>query len=195
MAICPSFRTRTKPATFKKFASCVALWLALSACAAAQSRFTQADVFGGYSHSSLQTGDFGFGSWTQLNGFHISLTLPHLVQGLGITAEASGSYSTPLEQYVYAFGPQYRWEISRLVLTAHGLYGKAQTRVRQAGSTFTEPSDRQRALLFGGEVDLPITNRFSWRVVQGDAVFAKEFGNSERNLRVSTGLVYSFGKH
>jgi hypothetical protein len=200
MATCLSFHAEAKSAVLKSFSALtrfslwVAVGLALSTAARAQSRFTQAEVFGGYSHLGMQTGDFGFGSWTQLNGFHVALSLPHIVKGLGATAEASGDYSTPIEQYLYAIGPQYKWEFSRFLVIAHGLYGKAQTRVRQPGSTFIEPSDRQRALIFGGEVDLPISKRFSWRILQGDAILTTAFGESQRNIRVSTGLIYMLGK-
>jgi len=189
-----------KPATMnfsalKRFSTWVAVIFALCASAAAQSRFKQGEVFVGYSHTGMQTGEFGFGSWTQLNGFQVALSLPHIVKGLGATAEASAGYSTPIEQYLYAVGPQYKFEFSRFLLIAHGLYGKAQTRVRQPGSTFVEASDRQRALICGGEVDYPITDRFSWRVLQGDAVLTTALGESQRNIRVATGLIYSFGKH
>jgi hypothetical protein len=143
----------------------------------------------------MPTGDLGLGSWTQMNGFAASVTIPHIIKGLGVTLDGSGNYSTPLEQYNYAVGAQYKWEFSRFNFIAHGLYGRSQTRLLTPGSTFLEPSDRRRALLFGGELDIPLTSRISWRALQGDYVVTSAFGNSMHSIRASTGLLYRFGKH
>jgi hypothetical protein len=169
---------------------------ALSGMAAAQSKLMPGiDVFGGYSHLTVPTNSLGFGSRTEMNGFNVSLSIPHIFQGLGVTVDGSGHYATALEQYNYALGPQYKWEFSRFRVIAHILYGRSQTRVLDVGSTFSGPSDRQRTLIFGGEIDIPITSRFWFRAVQPDYVRTSAFGNSLGSLRLSTGLVYSFGKH
>jgi hypothetical protein len=170
--------------------------LAFSGVSFAQSRFVPGiEVFGGYSHLSFPSGFLGFGDRTEMNGWQGALTIPHIVKGLGITGEASGDYATALEQFTYAVGPQYKWEAGRFDIIGHMLYGAAQTRVRNAGSTFAEASDRHRALVFGGEVDYPFSNRFSVRIVQADAVITNAFGSTQKNLRLSTGLIFSFAKH
>ncbi len=167
-----------------------------SRISAAQSKLIPSiEVFGGYSHLSFPSGFLGFGDRTQMNGWHGALTLPHLVKGLGITAEASGDYATSLEQFTYAVGPQYKWEAGPFDIVGHILYGGSQTRIRNAGSTFSEPSDRHRALVFGGEVDYPFSSRFSVRIVQADVVVTNAFGNTQDNIRLSTGLIFKFGKH
>ena len=61
------------------------------------------------------------------------ISLPHIYRGLGITVDGSGNYATVLEQYNYMIGPQYKWEFNRFRFIAHGLYGRAQTRLRQPG--------------------------------------------------------------
>ena len=175
---------------------CALAVLFLSSLASAQSKLVPGiEVFGGYSHLSFPSSGLGFSNWTQMNGWDVALTIPHIYQGLGITADASGDYSTALEQYNYMIGPQYKWEFSRFRFIAHGLYGRAQTRVRQPGSTFIEPSDRQRVVAFGGEVDVPISGRFSVRAVQADYLAASAFGSNRNSFRFSTGLIYKFGKH
>lgn len=172
------------------------LLLASSSLAGAQSKLIPGvEVFGGYSHLSFSSGGLGFDNWTQMNGWDAALTIPHIFRGMGITADASGDYSTALEQYNYFVGPQYKWEFNRFRFVAHGLYGRAQTRLRQPGSTFVEPSDRQRALAFGGEIDVPISDRFSFRAIQGDYLTASSFGSNRNSFRFSTGLIYKFGKH
>ncbi len=175
---------------------CALVVLAFSSFAAAQSKLIPGvEVFGGYSHLSLSSGGLGFANWNQMSGWDAAVTIPHIYRGLGITADASGDYSTALEQYNYMVGPQYKWEFSKFRFIAHGLYGRAQTRVRQPGSTFIEPSDRQRALAFGGEVDVPISDRFSVRAIQADYLAASAFGSNRNSFRFSTGLIYKFGKH
>ena len=176
---------------------CALVVFFFSSLTAAQSKslLPGIEVFGGYSHLSFPSSGLGFANWTQMNGGEVAVTLPHIYKGLGITADASADYSTALEQYNYFVGPQYKWEFSRFNFIAHGLFGRAQTRVRQPGSTFTEPSDRQRSIAFGGEVDVPITNRVSVRAVQADYLAEKAFGSNRNSFRVSTGLIFRFGKH
>ena len=201
MATCPSSdktisRVLNQISALTKFSLLALPLLASSAVAHAQSKWVPGiDVFGGYSHLTASTTDFGFGSHTEMNGFHVALSIPHIVKGLGLVAETSGNYATSLEQYNYSVGPQYRWDWNRFRFIGHLEYGKAQTRVRNIGSSFVEPSDRQRALLFGGEADISLTSRIWFRAVQVDLVRTTAFDNTLNELRVSTGLVYSFGKH
>lgn len=200
MAICQSSQKRDS-AHIKKFPLRIFLVqvfaiLLFSEVVAAQSKFLPTvEVFGGYSHLSLQTGALGLGNRKEAGGFDFALTIPHIFKDLGVTADVSGDYATTIKQYNFFVGPQYKWDLGRFNLIAHGLYGRSETRLEHPGSTFLAPSDRQRSLAFGGEVDLPIKSGFLWRIGQGDYVITSAFGNSEKNIRVSTGLIYRFGKH
>jgi hypothetical protein len=179
-----------------RFLAVVSAILLLSGVAGAQSKLLPGiEVFGGYSHLSFQSGGLGFRKWTQTSGWDAAISIPQIYKGLGITLDGSGDYATPLAQYNYLVGPQYKWEFSRFRFIAHGLYGRAQTRILHAGSTFIEASDRRRALAFGGEVDFPLGNRFSIRLVQADYLVTSAFGGTQDNLRLSTGLIVRFGKH
>lgn len=180
----------------KRFSAWAIAVLIYCGASSAQSKWIPGvEAFGGYSHLSFQSSELGFGNQTQMNGWEFALTIPHIVGGLGITGDVSGDYSTSLEQYIYALGPQYKWEVGRFDVIGHTLFGKAQTRVREAGSSFVEASDRHRALLFGGEVDLPLNDRFTWRMVQADYVVTSAFSGTQDNLRLSTGIILRFGKH
>jgi hypothetical protein len=182
--------------SFWKLSVCALVILFFSPLAYAQSKLIPGiEVFGGYSHLSFPSSGLGFRNWTQMNGWDVAVTLPHIYQGLGITADGSGNYSTALEQFNYMIGPQYKWEFNRFRFIGHVLYGRAQTRVRQPGSTFTEPSDRQRVIALGGEVDVPVSDRFSIRAVQADYLAASAFGSNGNSFRFSTGLILKFGKH
>ena len=189
MAVSPEF-------SVGRLSVCALIVIFFSSLASAQSKLIPGiEVFGGYSHLSFSSTGLGFSNSTQMNGWDVAVTIPHIYQGLGITADASGDYSTALEQYNYMIGPQYKWEFSRFRFIAHGLYGRAQTRVRQPGSTFSEPSDRQRVIALGGEVDVPVSDRFSIRAVQADYLAASAFGASRNSFRLATGLIVKFGKH
>lgn len=201
MATC-QFSSKSMPALLRKIrvltrCSILAIgFFSLVGSAQAQSKWLPGvEAFGGYSHLTMPTSQLGFGNRTEMNGFHVALSIPHIVKGLGVVIETSGHYATPLEQYSYAVGPQYKVEFNRFRFIAHGEYGKAQTRARNIGSTFVEPSDRQRALIFGGEVDIPVKMNWQFRIVQGDYVRTSAFGNALSEIRLSTGVVYSFGKH
>jgi hypothetical protein len=179
-----------------KLSLCALVVLFFCSLASAQSKLIPGiEVFGGYSHLTFSSSGLGFANSTEMNGWDIAVTLPHIYQGLGITADGSADYSTALEQYNYMIGPQYKWELTRFRFIAHVLYGRAQTRVREPGSTFTEPSDRQRVIALGGEVDVPLSNRFSIRAVQADYLAASAFGSNRNSFRFSTGLIVKFGKH
>jgi hypothetical protein len=187
----------TKFSVWKNFSICALTVFTFCSLASAQTKsiLPGIEVFGGYSHLSFSSSGLGFANWTQMNGWEVAISLPHIYRGLGITADASGDYATVLEQYNYLIGPQYKWEFNRFRFIAHGLYGRAQTRVRQPGSTFVEPSDRQRSLALGGEVDVPISDRISIRAVQADYLSTSAFGSNRNGFRISTGLIFRFGKH
>ena len=200
MATRRSFPTQTRTVVSHRCPALKVLLLVAgvicSTLASAQSKWVPGiEVFGGYSHLTFQSGGLGFENRTEMNGWDAALTIPHLYRGLGITGDVSGEYSTALEQYTYAVGPQYTWEFDHFRVIAHGLYGKAQTRVREAGSTFVEPSDRQKTFIIGGEFDLPLGKSFWVRAVQADYVRTSAFGGTQNNFRVATGLIYAFGKH
>ena len=169
----------------KNFSVCSLAFLVFCSVASAQTKslLPGVEVFGGYSHLSFSSSGLGFANWTEMNGWNVAITLPHIYKDLGITVDASGDYATALEQYVYMIGPQYKWEFNRFRFVAHGLYGRAQTRLRQPGSTFVEPSDRQRAIAFGGEVDVPINNRISIRAVQADYLSTEAFGSNHNGFQ------------
>jgi len=43
-------------------------------------------------------------------------------------------------------------------------------------------------------VDIPVTQRFSFRAVQADYLVTNAFNTTQHNLRFSTGLIVRFGK-
>jgi hypothetical protein len=165
------------------------------ASAQAKSRLPAIDVFGGYSYLRFESKTLGFSDQLNLNGANIEVALPDLYEGLGVALDVSGHYQTEMEEFNFMIGPQYTYEWKGMRFYGHGLFGKARDRLRQPGTTQLEPSFLSKAIAFGGGVDLPLKGRFSVRAVQVDYLITSEFNTTQHNIRLSTGLVYRFGKH
>ena len=165
---------------------------------AASAQFTKlpaVEVFGGYSHLRFESTPLGFSDQLNLDGWNVELSLPDLYEGLGVAADISGHYTNEMEEYNFMVGPQYvyRWKVLRPF--GHALFGKARDRIRQPGSTELEPSSLARAIALGGGLDVQLNSRFLIRAVQADYLTTSVFNGTQHNLRLSTGLVFRFGKH
>jgi hypothetical protein len=162
--------------------------------AQSKSKLPAIDVFGGYSYLRFDSKTLGFANQLNLNGGDIEVALPDLYQGLGAVIDVSGHFTSEMEEFNFLIGPQYTFPWKGMRLYGHGLFGKARDRLRQPGTTQLEPSYLGRAIALGGGVDLPLRGRFSVRVVQADYLITSEFSSTQHNIRLSTGLIYRFGK-
>jgi len=153
-----------------------------------------AEVWGGYSYLRFEASQLGFADDLNLHGWNGGLSLPDLYRGFGVAADISGHYASEMEEYNFLIGPQYSFELKGMRLYGHGLFGKARDRLRQPGTTNFEPSDLHKAFAFGGGVDIPVSNRFSFRALQADYLITNAFNTTQHNLRFSTGLIVRFGK-
>jgi hypothetical protein len=153
------------------------------------------EVFGGYSYLNFQAKTLGFSEQLNMNGWAAAVSIPNIYRGLGATAEASGHYATDLTEYNFMAGPQYFVQWRNFRFTGHGLFGRAQTRLNKPGSTFFEPSDKHRAWAAGGEVDYSLSPQVWLRMIEADYLSTSAFGDTQHNLRLSTGVVFAFGKH
>jgi hypothetical protein len=153
------------------------------------------DVFAGYSYLRFDSKPLGFADQLNLNGWNAEIALPNLYQGFGVAADVSAHYAHELAAYNFLIGPQYTYEVKNLRVYGHALFGKSRDRLSFPGSTELEPSNLARDVALGGGVDIPIGGRLSWRAVQGDYVITSNFGGTQHNVRVSTGVVIRFGKH
>ena len=180
------------PLAFAVSAFC--LFFCPQGSAQSTSKLPAIDVFGGYSYLRFDAKTLGFADQLNLNGANVSAALPDLYEGLGAVIDISGHYTGQMEEFNFMAGPQYTFEWKGMRLYGHGLFGKARGRLRQPGTTLVEPSSLSRAVAFGGGLDIPFKGRFSLRVIQADYLITDEFGTSQHNVRISTGLIYRFGK-
>lgn len=190
-------RNRREVPILRKAAG-VTLMLGVVCLQASAQRFLKlptVEVFGGYSYLRFQSKTLGFADELNMNGWAAAISIPNIYAGLGLTGEASGHYGTDLEEYNFMAGPQYSIEWRSFRITGHGLFGRARARLTKPGSTFFGPSDLSRAWAGGGEVDFPLGPKTWVRAIQADYLTTRAFGNTQHNLRLSTGLIFTFGKH
>jgi hypothetical protein len=177
----------------------VLAFIALTICpfASAQKflKLPTVDVFAGYSYLSFDSKPLGFSDRANLNGWNAEIAIPHVYKGLGAVVDASAGYNHELSAYNFLIGPQYSFDVKNFRIVAHGMYGRSRDRLGITGTNEFEPSNLARDIALGGAVDLPIGGKLSWRVLQGDYLVTSNFGGTQHNIRLSTGVVIRFGKH
>jgi hypothetical protein len=195
MAILRMFPAQQKAAVFLLVSvSLSCLFFCPPASAQSKSKLPEIDVFGGYSYLRFDAKTLGFSDNLNMNGADISVAMPHIYKGLGAAIDVSGNFATELEVFNFSIGPQYTYEWKRMRLYGHGLFGKARARLQQPGATSVEPSYLSNGFAIGGGLDFPLSGRFSVRVIQADYVITNDFGTRQNNVRLSTGVIYRFGK-
>jgi len=195
MAILRMFPVQRKAAVFFLVSvSILCSFVSPSASAQSKSKLPEIDVFGGYSYLRFDAKTLGFTNDLNLNGANVSVAMPDLYKGLGAALDISGYYTTELEEFNFLIGPQYTYEWKGMRLYGHGLFGKARARLREPGTTNVEPSYLSNAVALGGGVDYPLSGKFSVRIIQADYLITKDFNVTQHNVRLSTGVIYRFGK-
>ena len=152
------------------------------------------EVFGGYSYLRFESTQLGFANRLNLNGADVEVSLPDLYEGLGIAADISAHYAQEMEEFNFLIGPQYSYNWKGLRFTGHTLFGRSRDRLRQPGTTQLEPSNLGRGVALGGSLDFALSDRLSVRPIQADYLITNFFGSTQHNLRISTGLIFKFGK-
>lgn len=89
--------------------------------------------------------------------------------------------------YTYMGGPRFRLHRGRASLFAHALFGVGGLTANAGGVSATENAF---ATALGTGVDVRVAPRLAVRVIQADYVLSRLAGNTQNNLRFSTGLVF-----
>jgi hypothetical protein len=167
----------------------------LSALATAQRSFKtpEIDIFGGYSYLRFDATALGFPGVSNLNGGNLELAIP-FYQGFGIVADFSGHYSGDVQEYNFMIGGQYKFDVKGFKVFAHAMGGKARTRLGNIGTSQIEPSSLGGAAAIGGGIEFPWKEKILLRPIQADYLINGAFGDRFSNIRISTGLVFIFGK-
>jgi hypothetical protein len=149
------------------------------------------EVFGGYSYRRFDAPTVGFADRLNLNGWNAEGAF-NITTEWSIAADVSGHYGSQLTLYNFMFGPQYSWRKDKSKFFGHVLFGKAQNTVNIVTATRNGFESVGRSVAVGGGYDRDLTPRFTWRI-QADYLNTHTFGNTQNDIRVSTGLVFHFG--
>ena len=152
-----------------------------------QTEAPKAEIFGGYQYTRFDGG-------LNANGWNSSVT-GNLNRWFGVAADFSGAYKSQsgvsFHNYTYTFGPvvSYRHNES-FTPFAHFLAGGFHA---SASSSGVSGSDGGFAMMFGGGVDVKVSQRIALRAVQFDWLSLHSNGVSDNNnMRISTGILLRY---
>lgn len=158
------------------------------------------EVFGGYSYARVDVTDFGH---LNANGWNASVA-GNFNKYVGVVADVSGHYKSDLgvhgSAYTFLAGPRAYARNEIATTFAHALFGVSRIgaeynfilfKVRSSATAF--------AAAVGGGVDINAHRNVAVRAIQIDYLltrFSDELGDrrTQNNLRVSTGIVFRFGR-
>lgn len=184
---------------WKLLVSLLAVISAFGTTAQAQD-VSKVDIFAGYSYVRENPSTSGVSSFS-LNGGSASIAYNANSWLSGVAdfgayhngnilgTGASGTLST------YLFGPRVSYHhYGRITPFGEVLFGVAHAGASIVG---TSGSDNAFAMSLGGGVDYRLTNRLAIRPVKVDYLMSRfsesgSGGNTQNNLRVSTGIVFRF---
>jgi hypothetical protein len=158
----------------------------------AQDNFPRGQVFGGYSYLSVDTS--GLSGRKSLNGWNGQGSV-NFNKWLGITGDFGGYYGSPdnvtVHDYSFLFGPTLTYRTEHVAPFFHALFGgnHINTSIKEGSSGNTA-----FAMAFGGGLDLPVGEHFGVRLAQVDWLRTQHFSTSQNNIRLSTGIMFNFGK-
>ncbi|MBV9618470.1 MAG: hypothetical protein JO201_04590 [Verrucomicrobia bacterium] len=146
-----------------------------------------------------------------LHGFDFS-TFINLTSWLGLggdfmadfgsrshTAFFSQTVNVDSERYLYLFGPRVTvWHNPSFRIFLEALAGGVHAKADVSDSFLPQRtqrfSDDALAMEFGGGFDWRFSKHFSWRIAQADFLPTNLGNGWQDNFRVSTAIVYSFGR-
>jgi Outer membrane protein beta-barrel domain len=142
----------------------------------------KAEVFGGYTYMRFRSSPNA-----NLNGWEASAQYKFR-DWIGGVADFDGHYGSirgnGTSTYTYLFGPQISWP-ARVSPFGHLLLGGAHNSTAGVGNS-------SFSMALGGGIDVTLTDKFRWRVLQADYLLTQFGGGSQNNARLSTGIIFRF---
>jgi len=181
-------RSKTRPEKALWAALVCALWSLLPCTPAIGQDVPRLQLFGGYSYLRFDSKTFGFADASNLNGWNGAVAW-NITRNFGGIAELSGQYNSHMNLRDFAAGPQVLFPRGNKIFFAHVLFGKGRTFINEGGGV----GDTQRAYIAGGGIDLSFRHRLDIRVVQADYIRTQLLQQNQNNIRISAGIVYTWG--
>jgi outer membrane protein OmpA-like peptidoglycan-associated protein len=171
----------------------LALLLTFSSAAVAQeANVPKVDVFAGYSWAT--PGPVFFNTSKQgASGGAASVTW-NVLKWAGLTGDFQFNTTEKFHQVHFLAGPRIAARGDHFMLFAHALGGFVDLQARQGIGDWFKGVGTQ----VGGGLDIPITEKVSWRVIEGDYLYSRfrhqPFGmGAQKGAGVRTGLVFNIG--
>jgi opacity protein-like surface antigen len=182
-----------------------------AAASALAQESSKVEVFGGYSYLRA---DWSLGANRDLRGWNASINY-NLNKILGVKADFSGhstdgairfspltdgSAKIDISNFTFLFGPQFSYRKNEKVVPfAHVLLGGSRRKVFSGPIAIPgvpvfnlDSTNTAFTAAFGGGLDIKLTNRLAFRLVQADYLLSRFNGWTQNNLRIGTGLVVRF---
>src|SRR5512140_1626927 len=164
--------------------ACLVVLLACVCVAQVSAQTPKFDFFGGYSFVHSDPNGLESGN---AHGWEASLNY-NWNSWLGLKADFDGHYCCDQTMHNFLFGPQISLGHGKLAPYVHGLVGASH------GTSTGGFSDTVLGFALGGGVDWKVRSSWSWRVVQVDYLGTRYGDETQNNVRLSTGLVWHWGK-
>jgi len=167
--------------------------------ASAPKAYSQVELYGGYSHLSLNSAPSNMGSSS--NGWEGEAYL-HLLGPWGVEADYSNHYGVNpalqlggnryyVPRFTELYGPRFTLALPRIHPYVHALVGT----VNGTAQTLTgRVSENALGMGFGGGLNVRGTRHIWLRLVQVDYIRAQFTNNTQNDMRVSAGLIFRFGQ-
>jgi hypothetical protein len=151
----------------------------------------QFEVFGGYSNLYANLNNSSF----DLNGVNGSFQ-ENLNSWFGGVLDLSGHFGTAngfnVNTESASYGPVFSYRKSKVFVPfTHAMLGAVRGSPEYLGIS---KSEERFTVFLGGGLDVRLTDTFALRLFQADYVLTRFSNASQDNLRVSAGVVLTFGK-
>jgi len=191
----------------RKLVSVGILIFGLGLAVAAADDTPKVEVYGGFSFlhiddNGLHAPKRNFAGWDSEFQYNLNKLL-------GITADIGGNYgrivpNTPNSHaYTFAFGPTFSFRREHATVFAHALFGEniiSDNVIPNPGcGSFCSTTDSAFAMLWGGGLDLKLSQRFALRLGQLDWLYTRHnlvpLGGKafQNNIRYTGGITINFG--
>ncbi|HMZ78937.1 MAG TPA: hypothetical protein PLL06_04505 [Acidobacteriota bacterium] len=160
------------------------VWVVIGTGLGMAQEVPKAEVFAGYSFTRLNGTAPGEG--VNANGASVSVAAT-VHKAVSLVADFGGYAGEGTTMYSYTFGPRFAYHSdAKITPFAHFLFGGAKLSNPGNSSGF--------AFIGGGGLDYKMTDRVSVRVIQGELFHTNLLDSRQSHLRLSTGIVFRFGK-
>jgi hypothetical protein len=162
--------------------------LATASLAQNQQEVSRYDVFTGFSYMRFDSQSIGFTDQSNLFGGELEGSF-NITRKYAIILGASANLGHEIKLYNFLIGPQYNYRRANDTFFVRGLFGKDRDQVSAAGGKTSI------GLTYGGGVgyDRHYGPRFDLRVIEIDYLNGHSYNATQKNVRVSTGLIFHFG--